>query len=105
MPSSRAVSSLSEALPLQYSPPFLNARRAAALSALPLGVLVLGVALAPHIFGVNAWTVSATGIFTVLLGAAAMQTAPWLGSLARVSATLGMTMGLAAATLMLVPFI
>jgi hypothetical protein len=63
------------------------------------------VGLAPHIFGFNGWTVAIAGLTAVVLGGVAMHQSPWLGSFGRVAATLGMTMGLAAGTLMLLPFI
>ena len=104
VPSARAVSVLS-ASPITYAGPTAGDRRRYAVTALLLGAVALAVALAPHILGLNGWIVSSIGLSAVLLGGVAMHRGPWLGSFGRIAATLGMTMGLAASTLMLLPFL
>jgi hypothetical protein len=104
VPSARAVSMLS-ATPITYTAPTAGDRRRYATAALPMGVVALAVALAPHLLGLNGWIVSFIGLTAVVLGGVAMHRAPRLGSFGRISATLGMTMGLAASTLMLYPFL
>jgi hypothetical protein len=104
MPSSRAVSVVS-GTSVSYATPTLSDRRRYAVAALLLGTVALAVSLAPHVFGFNGWTVATAGLTAVVLGGVAMHHAPWLGFFGRVAATLGMTMGLAAGTLMLLPFI
>jgi hypothetical protein len=103
VPSARAVSTLS-ATPITYVVPEAD-RRAYAVPALLFGAVALVVALVPHVLGLNGWIVSTVGLTAVLLGGVAMQKAPWLGPVRRICATLGMTMGLAASTLMLYPFL
>jgi len=104
VPSARAVSVLS-AVPITYGGPTTRDRRRYAFAALLMGFVALAVALAPHMLGLNGWIVSSVGLAAVLLGAVAWHQAPWLGSLGRIAASLGMTMGLAASTLMLYPFL
>ena len=104
VPSARAVSVLS-AMPISYTAPTSRDRRRYAVAALVMGFLALAVALAPHIFAFNGWMVATAGLIAVLLGGIAMHRGPWLGSFGRVAATLGMTTGLAASTLMLYPFL
>ena len=104
VPSARAISVLS-AMPITYGAPTAGDRRRYAVAALLMGILALAVALAPHVFGFNGWMVATAGLIAVLLGGVAMHQGPWLGSFGRISATLGMTLGLAASTLMLYPFL
>ena len=104
MPSSRAVSVVSGAS-VSYATPSLSDRRRYAVAALVLGALALAIGLAPHVFGFNGWTVAIAGLTAVVLGGVAMHHAPWLGFFGRVAATLGMTMGLASGTLMVLPFL
>ena len=104
VPSARAVSVLS-AGPVSYATLSLSDRRRYAVAALVMGATALVVGLAPHVFDLNGWIVAFSGVTAVLLGGVAMHHAPWLGSFGRIAATLGMTMGLAAATLMLLPFL
>jgi hypothetical protein len=104
VPSARAVSVLSE-MPISYAGPTAGDRRRYAFAALVMGLVTLAVALAPHVFGFDGWMVATAGLIAVLLGGVAWHQAPWLGSLGRISATLGMTTGLAASTLMLYPFL
>ena len=104
VPSARAVSVLT-AMPISYAGPTAGDRRRYAFAALLMGLLALLVALAPHPFGLNGWMVAAAGILALLLGGVAMHQGPRLGSVGRISATLGMTMGLAAGTLMLYPYL
>jgi hypothetical protein len=104
VPSARAVSMLS-VMPISYAGPTSGDRRRYAFAAVLMGFVALGVALAPHVFGFNGWMVATAGLIAVLLGGLAMHQAPWLGSFGRIAATLGMTTGLAASTLMLYPFL
>ena len=104
VPSARAVSVLS-ATPITYVMPTARDRRRYAFVALLLGAVALAVAVAPIVLNLNGWVVSSVGLSAVLFGGVAMHKAPWLGSFGRISATLGMTMGLAASTLMLYPFL
>ena len=104
VPSARAVSVLST-LPILYSAPTAGDRGRYAFAALLMGLVALAVGLAPHVFGFNGWMVATAGLIAVLLGGVAMHKGPWLGSFGRISATLGMTMGLAASTLMLYPLL
>lgn len=102
--SARSVSLLT-ASPITYAPPTAGDRRRYASVALLMGIVALILALAPHIFGLNGWIVSSVGLTAVAFGGVAMHHAPWLGSVGRITATLGMTTGLAASTLMLYPFL
>jgi hypothetical protein len=104
VPSARSVSVLT-ASPIKYAAPNAVDRRRYAAVALLLGAVALTVALAPHVFGLNGWIISSIGLIAVAFGGVAMHHAPWLGSRGRITATLGMTMGLAASTLMLYPFL
>ena len=104
MPSSRAVSVVSGAA-VSYATLSLSDRRRYAVAALVLGAVALGIGLAPHVFGFNGVTVAVAGLTAVVLGGVAMHQGPWLGSFGRIAATLGMTMGLASGTLMLLPFL
>ncbi|MFC0681803.1 hypothetical protein ACFFGH_28560 [Lysobacter korlensis] len=104
VPSARAVSALSVAQ-VSYTTLTVSDRRRYAFAALVMGATALLVGFAPHVFHLNGWIVASTGLSAVLIGAVAMHHAPWLGSFGRIGATLGMTMGLAAATLMLLPFL
>jgi hypothetical protein len=104
VPSARAVS-VRSALPITYGGPTTGDRRSHAFVAMLVGFVALAVAVAPHMLGLNGWIVAAAGLSAVALGGVAWHQAPWLGSFGRISASLGMTMGLAAATLMLYPFL
>jgi hypothetical protein len=104
VPSARAVSVLS-ATPITYVMPTARDRRRYGIAALLLGFVSLTVAVVPLVFGLNGWVVSSIGLTAVLFGGVAMHKAPFLGSFGRIAATLGMTMGLAASTLMLYPFL
>jgi hypothetical protein len=104
MPSARAVSVLSSA-EVSYATLSASDRRRYATASLILGATALALGLAPQLLHLNGWIVASTGVTAVVIGGVAMHHAPWLGSFGRVSATLGMTMGLAGATLMLYPFL
>lgn len=102
VPSARAVSILS-ASAVAYDTVAMPNRRPHALASLLVGTATLAVALTANLFGVNGYLIATAGIMAVVIGAAAMWEAPFVGAFARVTATLGMTMGLASATLMLLP--
>ncbi len=104
VPSARAVSVLS-ARPVSYATLSVSDRRRYATASVIMGATALLVGLVPHVFDLNGWIVASTGLTAVVIGGVAMHHAPWLGSFGRVAATLGMTMGLAAATLTLYPFL
>ncbi len=104
VPSARAVSVVSAA-PVSYAALSVSDRRRYGFASLVMGAMALIVGLAPQLFDLNGWIVAAAGLTAVALGGVAMHHAPWLRPSGRVSATLGMTLGLAAATLMLLPFI
>ena len=104
VPSAQAVSVLT-ATPITYATPISGTHRRFGFAALLSGIGALTVAVAPHYLGLNGWIVASVGLTAVLLGGVAMYRAPWLGSLGRIAATLGMTMGLAASTLMLYPYL
>ena len=104
VPSARAVSVRSSSQ-VSYATLSVSDRRRYAFASLVMGVTALVVGFAPHVFSLNGWIVASTGLTAVLLGGVAMHHAPWLGPVGRVAATLGMTMGLAAATLMLYPLL
>ncbi len=104
VPSARAVAVLS-ATPVSYTTLSASDRRRYAIASLVMGAVALAVGLAPQLFQLNGWIVAFAGLIAVVMGGVAMHHAPWLGSFGRISATLGMTTGLAAATLMLLPFL
>jgi hypothetical protein len=104
VPSARAVSAVSDAR-VSYATLSASDRRRYAVASLVMGITALLIGFAPHLFSVNGWIVASSGLTAVALGGLAMHHAPWLGSFGRVAATLGMATGLAAATLMLYPFL
>lgn len=104
VPVARSVSMLSDAV-IAYDTVTSPNRRPHAFASLLVGMSTLAVAVTANLFGVNGWLIATAGFAAVLTGAAVMWEAPFVGSFARICATLGMTMGLAAATLMLFPLI
>lgn len=104
VPSAQSVSVLL-ATPIAYATPDATDRRRYAIASLLMGAVALTLGLLPTVFALNGWIIAATGLLALTLGGIAMHQAPWVGSFGRVSATLGMTTGLAAATLMLLPYI